>query len=228
LSTSQKIRQSRSGIALQTLFFYLVLVWLLVQQASVGTPGSAATLTWAGSLLVGFPLSVYLAYRWSSADGNALGRTGQSLAAAAVAMILPLCALSLSSQFDDDTQVWIDGRDLVPASLIRSLETVDRPEGLRLRIRGLTLSPPPLAAKDAGLMPAELLIDTSLRDGGASHDLLVRAQLLDATDGSVHWSTEYSVDAADTAAIRRVLLKALSEGMSRTCEGSFPSEGQLI
>ncbi len=227
MSTIKKIRQSRSGIALQTLFFYLVLVWLLVQQASVGSPGSAATMSWAGSLLVGFPLSVYLAYRWSSADANALGRTGQSLAAAAVAMILPLCALSLSSQFDDDAQVWIEGRDLVPASLIHSLETADRPDGLRLRIRGLTLSPP-LAATDARLMPAELLIDTSLRDGGSSHDLLVRAQLLDATDGSVHWSTEYSVDAADTAAIRRVLLKALSEGMSRTCEGSFPSEGQLI
>lgn len=228
MSTIQQIRQSRSGIALRTLFFYLVLVWLLVQQASIGTHGSAATLWWAVSLLVGFPLSVYLAFRWSSPGANALGSTGQSLTAAAVALILPLCALSISNRIDQDAQILIDGHEMVPASLIRSLETVDRPDGLRLRIRGLTLSPPPLAAKHAGVMPAELLIDTSLKDGESSHDLLVRARLLDATDGRVHWSTEYSVDAADTAAIRRVLLKALSEGMSRTCEGSFPSEGQLI
>ena len=227
MRTTEQTAQPRSGIAIRALFFYLVLVWLLVRQAGVVAPGTDDTLWWALSLLAGFPLSVYLAYRWSSPGANGLGRIGRPFAAAAVAMLLPLCALSLSDKLTDGTRVWIDDHDLVPASLIRSLETADRPDGLRLRIRGLTLSPPP-ATHGSQNMPAELLIDTSLQDDGSSTDLLVRARLMDATDGSVHWSTEYTVDPEDTSAIRRVLLKALSEGMSRTCEGSFPSEGQLI
>ncbi len=212
----------------RALFIYLILIWLTLGWTELEAHGSGFKYLIAASLLAGFPLCVVLARRWMPSATGPVGAAARPLAAATGAMALPLTALFLSHAADSGPEFEMDGHTIVAASLVEAIEASDPAEGLRLRIRGLTLTPADLAVSDLELARAELLVDATLQPGTGGKDLLVQARLVGSSDGRLVWSTEYRVDAGDIRAVRRILLRALSEGMSRTCEGGPENEGQLI
>ena len=216
------------GTVPRALFIYLIMIWLTVGWAELEAHGSGFKYLIAACLLAGFPLCIVLARRLTLSVSGPVGAAARPLAAAVGAMALPLTALCLSHAADSRPEYEMDGHSIVAASLVDAIEASDPADGLRLRIRGLTLTPADLAVSDLELARAELLVDTTLHPGIGGKDLLVRARLVGSSDGRLVWSTEYRVDAGDIRAVRRILLRALSEGMSRTCEGGPASEGQLI
>ncbi|MGB5623521.1 MAG: hypothetical protein WBN65_13595 [Gammaproteobacteria bacterium] len=210
----------------RALFIYLVSIWMMLVWTDIDTHSAGFRYLISSSLLMGFPLCIWLARRMApTARGAGVVRT---LAASIGAVLLPLSALCLSQLVDGHASRDADGHELVAASLVEALESSQSPDGLRLRIRGLTLAPAYLAMTGPGLARAELLVDTSLVPDMEGQSLMIEARLLGTSDGRLVWRTEYRVDAADIKAIRRVLLRALSEGMSRTCEGESVGEGELI
>ncbi|MGD8976008.1 MAG: hypothetical protein PVG91_00275 [Gammaproteobacteria bacterium] len=217
-----------TGAVPRALFIYLILIWLTLGWTELEAYGSGFKYLIAACLLAGFPLCIVLARRLTPSATGFLGAAARPLTAAAGAMALPLTALCLSHAADSGQELELDGHKIVAASLVEAIEASDPADGLRLRIRGLTLTPADLAVSDLELARAELLVDTTLHPGVGGKDLLVKARLVGSSDGRLVWSTEYRVDAGDIRAVRRILLRALSEGMSRTCEGGPASEGQLI
>lgn len=212
----------------RALFVYLVLIWLTLGWTDLDAHDSGVRYLIAFGLLAGFPVCILLARRLQPPAAGLLQAAAAPLLAAAGAVALPLAAVALSHAMDRGLRAESEGHRFVAASLVDAIETADQADGLRLRIRGLTLTPAYLAVGDAELARAELLVDTSLQRGSSGPHLLVQARLLGAADGRLVWSTDYRVDAEDLVAVRRVLLRALSEGMSRTCEGGSLTEGQLI
>ncbi len=218
--------ESRHLLVPRALFIYLVSIWIMLVWTDIDAHSAGFRYLISSTLLMGFPLCIWLARRMgSSARGAGAVRT---LAAATGAILLPVSALCVSQVLGGHESRDAGGHEIVAASLVEALESSESPDGLRLRIRGLTLAPAYLAMTGPGLARAELLVDTSLLPGVEGQSLMIEARLLGTSDGRLVWRTEYRVDAADIKAIRRVLLRALSEGMSRTCEGESGDEGELI
>jgi|GEM_PF-3931332 len=219
--------ESRHRLVPGALFIYLVLIWTMLACTDIDSHGAGFRYLISAGLLMGFPLCVWLARRMGLSS-RVRGGAVRTLAAATGAVLLPLSALGVSQAFGGHESGEFGDHKIVAASLVEAFENADNPDGLRLRIRGLTLAPAYLAMTGPGLARAELLVDTSLLPGLAGQNLMIEARLLGTSDGRLVWRTEYRVDAADIKAIRRVLLRALSEGMSRTCEGVSGGEGELI
>jgi hypothetical protein len=222
------VSRPKTVTAARALFIYLVLIWLTLGWTDLDAHDSGLRYLIAVCLLAGFPVCILLARRLERSAAGLLQAAVPPLLAAAGAVALPLAAVALSHAMDRGLTAESEDHRIVAASLVDAIETADQADGLRLRIRGLTLTPDYLAVGDAELARAELLVDTTLQRGHSGPHLLVQARLLGAADGRLVWSTDYRVDAEDLAAVRRVLLRALSEGMSRTCEGGSLTEGQLI
>lgn len=220
--------ESGAGALPRALFIYLILVWLILGWTELESHGSGFKYLIAVCLFAGFPLCIVL-LRWLAPSiTGPIGAAVRPLGAAAGATVLPLMAIWLSHAADPGPEIEMDGHAFVAASLVDAIEASDPADGLRLRIRGLTLTPADLAVSDLELARAELLVDTTLHPAMGGKDLLVQVRLVGASDGRLVWGTEYRVDAGDIRAVRRVLLRALSEGMSRTCEGGPAGEGHLI
>jgi len=222
------LAESQHRLVPRALFIYLVLIWLMLVWADIDARDAGFRYLVSAALLMGFPLCVLLARRMAASYRDAGGGAVRALAAATGAILLPVSALCVSQALGEHDRGKHGGHEIVSASLVEAFESADNPDGLRLRIRGLTLAPAYLAMTGPGLARAELLVDTSLLPGGAGQNLMVEARLLGTSDGRLVWRTEYLVDATDIRAIRRVLLRALSEGMSRTCEGVSGGAGELI
>jgi hypothetical protein len=88
-----------------------------------------------------------------------------------------------------------------------------------------------VAASGSGADPfddrsAEILLLTSVDRRAFGQELVVQIQLLSSDDGSEIWRAEYRGDPNDLAAVRRLLIRALTEAMSLTNEGL--SGGQIV
>jgi hypothetical protein len=110
--------------------------------------------------------------------------------------------------------------EIVPAALVQQLTRAGDGGGLRLRIRGLSVAgalPDSGAGADA---PVMLLLDTSLREKREGRLLLIDVRLVEESGERVLWRDEYSADPEDASALRRVLIRALTDAMS--------AEGRMI
>jgi len=223
-------RPSARGLAvvLRALFVYLFLVWIMIRFASVAEQGKAHLALIAGAILVGFPITAGVArLLHRRLPAGLSGGWRVSLAAVAAALILPVTCLKISGSAGP-TESTLNAMDhhIVPAALMRELTSADDFDGLRLRIRGLSIAnprPAPEGQPGGGVM---LLLDTSLREAGEGRHILIEVRLIEERGDRVLWRDEYVADPEDLSDLRRAVIRALSEGMSRTREGI--AEGQLI
>lgn len=216
------------AVVLRALFAYLFLVWILIRFASIGQQGNTHPALIAGAILIGFPVTAAVArLLHRNLPVGLAGGWRVSLAAVATALILPLTCLKISGA-SGPTESTLEAMQhhVVPATLIDELTSADDFDGLRLRIRGLSAAgvwPGGPGQPAAGVM---LLLDASLHETGGSRQVLIEVCLIEEHGDRVLWRDEYVADPADVSDLRRALIRALTDGMSRTREGV--AEGQLI
>jgi hypothetical protein len=210
----------------RALFLYLCLAWLLVRFLAWQSAGSNVPQLVYYAILAGFPVAAVLAVKMGRISfAGGLGVWGAAVIAVFAAGTLPLTCMQVAGDTEDVPEIVLTPAAAGPA-VLAGAELPDSSEGLRLRIRGLSV-----AANGSGTEPfddrsAEILLLTSVDRRAFSQELVVQVQLLSSDDGSEIWRAEYRGDPNDLAAVRRLLIRALTEAMSLTNEGL--SGGQIV
>jgi len=211
----------RWGLVARSLFIYLLVIWLLVRDLG-DRPGLAAL-----AVLAGFPMAALIARRLGRGQTTRfVGAWGVIGLAVAGALVAPLLCLEYSRGPEIPlTEVRITADAEPYAALANADLSGVSDDGLRLRIRGLSVveAAPPNASTPADV---EIILVTALEEWRAEDPLLITVRLVDAADGGVIWSRRYRGDPTDLKAVRRLVIKALTEAMSLTREGI--ARGQLV
>lgn len=213
---------------LRALFVYLILVWMMIRFVAVDQQGKAHLALVAAAILVGFPITAGVARLLHRRPPAILaGGWRIALAAVATALVLPITCLQMTGA-TGPIQSTLSATDhqIVPAAVVRELTARDEFGGLRLRIRGLSVAALRAAPGEPHTGLVTLLLDTSLHDTRVGRRALIEVRLVEEAGDKVLWRDEYVADPDDVPGLRRVLIRALTEGMSRTREGMV--EGQLI
>lgn len=210
-----------SRAVLKGLAAYLFLAWLLVQLA----PQAARLQLVAWAVLLGFPVTVFLA-RLLHRHGLGVLAGGWAIAVLAGFAAISVPVICLQVPTADQTLSRVDSNiiEMIPASLVGNSELTGSNEQLKLRIRGLTVHKGISSA--AAAQGAELILYASLRESDQNSELVIKAELVGTSNGAIIWSREYLTDPSDFSAIRRLLLRALTDGMSLTREGA--EEGLIV
>lgn len=210
----------------RALFLYLCLAWLLVRFIAWQRAGSDVPELVYYAILAGFPVAALLAARMSQGHfAGGIGVWGAATIAVFAAGALPLTCMQVSDDTSEVSEIVLTPAAAGPA-VLAGANLPDTGEGLRLRIRGLSV-----AAKNSGTSPvvhrsAEILLLTSVDKRGFGKELVVQVQLLASDDGAEIWRGEYRGNPNDLVAVRRLLIRALTEAMSLTNEGL--SGGQIV
>lgn len=207
----------------RSLFLYLFVAWLLVRHGSGRASGLPPSELVSLAVLAGFPVAALIAARLGR--GARWGRWWVAGVAVGVAAIPALACLQWQRE-----ELRSDEIVLTPAvAATDSLSTAELArahEGLRLRVRGLSVGGPGADDEFPDGSAAEILLETSVRDGDHGEELVISATLVSTETGGVIWQAEYTGDPRDLVAVRRLLIKALTEAMSLTREGV--SGGQIV
>ncbi len=210
----------------RALFLYLCLAWLLVRFIAWQSAGSEVPQLVYYAILAGFPIAALLAAKMGR--GKLIGGSGV-WGAAAIAVFaagaLPLTCLQVAGEKEHVPEIVLAPAAAGPA-VLAGAELPDSGEGLRLRIRGLSVAANGSGTEVFDDRRAEILLLTSLDRRALSDELVVQVQLLSSEDGSEIWRAEYRGDPSDLAGVRRLLIRALTEAMSLTNEGL--SGGQIV
>lgn len=211
----------RWGLVARSLFIYLVAVWLLVRDLG-DRPGLAAI-----AVLAGFPLAALIA-RWLGRGGTSrfVGAWGVIGLAVGGALLAPVLCLEYSDAPEMRlTQIRL-AADAEPHAALANADLSGVSDGLRLRIRGLSVAEAASALNAEAPADAEIILVTALEEWRTEDPLLITVRLVDAGDGGVIWSRQYRGNPHDLKAVRRLVIKALTEAMSLTREGV--AKGQLV
>ena len=219
--TERRSYRDANRAVLKGLAAYLFLAWLLVQFAPLGA--RLDLVAWA--VLLGFPVTMIFARLLNRYGRGALaGGWAVAVVAGFIAISVPVICLQVPV-----TPGQFSGADsellrMIPASLVERAELSGGDERLKLRIRGLTMSGGTSSATtDQGV---ELILFASMREQAQERQLVIQAKLIESAQGELIWSREYLADPADFSAIRRLLIRALTDGMSLTREGA--KEGLIV
>jgi hypothetical protein len=219
--TAGRPRRGANRAVLKGLTAYLFLAWLLVQFA----PQAARLQLVAWAVVLGFPVSMIFARLLHRYGRGALaGGWAIAVVAGFVAISVPIICLQVPATPNQLSQVDSELLRMIPASLLKKTEITGGDERLKLRIRGLTVSGS-VASGDAD-QGVELILYASVRDLEQGSELVVHAELIESSHGELIWSREYLTDPNDFRAIRRLLIRALTDGMSLTREGA--NEGIIV
>ena len=204
-----------SRAVLKGLAAYLFLAWLLIQLA----PQAARLQLVAWAVLLGFPVTVFLA-RLLHRHGWGVLAGGWAIAVMAGFAAISVPVICLQVPAVDHTLSRLDSNisEMIPASLVGDSELTGNNERLKLRIRGLTVHEG--ISSEAAAQSAELVLYASLRESDQNSELVIKAELVGSSDDAIIWSREYLTDPSDFRAIRRLLIRALTDGMSLTREGA--------
>ncbi|MGD8734060.1 MAG: hypothetical protein PVI08_06190 [Gammaproteobacteria bacterium] len=210
----------------RALFLYLCLAWLLVRFIAWQNAGSKVPELVYYAILGGFPIAALLAVKMGRVHfAGGLGVWGAAAVAVFAAGALPLTCMQVAGEPEGVPEIV-----LTPAAagsaVLAGAELPDSGEGLRLRIRGLSVAASGSEADPFDDRSAEILLLTSVDRRAFGQELVVQIQLLSSDDGSEIWRAEYRGDPNDLAAVRRLLIRALTEAMSLTNEGL--SGGQIV
>lgn len=210
---------------IRALFLYLFVSWLLIRYAAGEQTGTSAGAVYY-VILAGFPVAAILA-AWLRGvpGGQGLGVWRGPVMAVICASALPLVCIKSFVAGPEPEEIVLTPAQARPA-VITDTQISDPAEGLRLRIRGLSVTSNEPGIDSAGHRPAEILLLTSVDHGVSGDELVVLVQLLASEDGAEIWRGEYRGDPSDLAEIRRLLIRALTEAMSLTKEGL--SGGQIV
>lgn len=224
------IPQGRRGTwwlaVVRALFLYLFVAWLVVRYASVHDAGMGSEGLVYVAILAGFPVTALLA-GWLS-HRRLTGETGVwGTAAIAVlaAAALPLACLQMSKEGPPAPEIVLTPA-AAGAAVLTGTPLPSTDDGLRLRIRGLSVVSGKATAGSGADRAAEILLMTSVDRGDVGDELVVLVRLVAADDGDEIWRAEYRGDASDLVSVRRLLIRALTEAMSLTNEGL--SGGQTV
>jgi len=213
-------------VVVRAVVAYLFVAWILLSFIKGQAPGHGLAGIQAVALLAGLPIAVVLAGRLSRRSRGIVGSAwGSAIIAVSAAVVLPLIFLQAPQHEEEASEIVLTPSSAEPAILSHAHLPVSG-EGLRLRIRGLSVTE---GEERVGLpveRAAEILLLTSLDHDGASDELVVVVQLLASEDGAEIWRAEYRGDPTDLVAVRRLLIRALTEAMSLTNEGL--SGGQIV
>jgi hypothetical protein len=219
--TAGRFHRGANEAVLKGLAAYLFLAWLLVQFA----PHAARLQLVAWSVLLGFPVTMIFArllYRYGR--GALAGGWAIAIAAGLVAISVPVICLQVPATPNQLSDIDSELLRMIPASLVENAELSGGDERLKLRIRGLTMSGSSWSEDAAQVV--ELVLYASVRELEEGSELVIQAQLIESSQGELIWRREYLTDPSDFRAIRRLLLRALTDGMSLTREGA--NEGLIV
>jgi hypothetical protein len=232
-------RGRRLAIVSRSLFIYLLSTWLLVRYFGPGESGIGRSLLPGIAIVAGFPIVILMAMRL--AHRRIAGYEGiwvPIVAAAGTAILLPVACLqihespppsvvdSVSSSMQSTILTDAAAPAPVQARVLAEAHAAGAADGLRLRIRGLSVDYPGVASEPGGPAAAEILLNTSVREGTPSDELVITVSLVEKENNRVIWTRDYVGDPSDFVAIRRLIIKALSEAMGQTREGL--SGGQFV
>jgi len=220
---SQPDRQAGWSAVTRSLFLYLFVAWLLIRYGGSGGTGLWPSELVSIAILAGFPLAALVAARLSR--GASPGRWGVTAIAVAAASLPALVSLQWQGRDAPAEEIVLTPAVAGPDSLANA-DLTKAHEGLRLRVRGLSVKAPGSGNRIADGAAAEILLVTSVRDGSGGEELVISATLVSSDTGSVIWRAEYTGDPRDMVAVRRLLIRALTEAMSLTREGV--SGGQTV
>ncbi len=207
----------------RSLFLYLLVAWLLVRYGGSSDSGMAPSEIVSLAILAGFPLAALVASRLRR--GATSGRGG-AVAVAVVVAALPAVACMQWQTDDARSDEIVLTPAVAGADALSGADLTRAHEGLRLRVRGLSMKYPGAEGEFADGSAAEVLLVTSIREGSGGEELVISATLVSAETGGVIWKAEYTGDPRDLVAVRRLLIKALTEAMSLTREGV--AGGQIV
>jgi hypothetical protein len=207
----------------RSLFLYLLVAWLLVRYGSASVSGLPPSELVSLAVLAGFPVAALIAARLGR--GARSGRWWVAGVAVVVAAIPALACLHWQSEELSPDEIVLTPA-VAAADGLSTAELARAHEGLRLRVRGLSVRHPGADSEFDDGSAAEILLVTSVRDGDHGEELVISATLVSAETGGVIWQAEYTGDPHDLVAVRRLLIKALTEAMSLTREGV--SGGQIV
>lgn len=207
----------------RSLFLYLLVAWVLVRHGIGHASGLPPTELVSLAVLAGFPVAALIAARLGRG-----ARSGQWRVAGVAVMVAAIPALAClqwqRGETGDDEIVLTPA--VAAADALGTDELARAHEGLRLRVRGLSVRYPDADGEFPDGSAAEILLVTSVRDGDDGEELVISATLVSTETGGVIWQAEYTGDPRDLVAVRRLLIKALTEAMSLTREGV--SGGQIV
>lgn len=207
----------------RSLLLYLLVAWLLVRYGSGTTAGLPPSELVSLAVLAGFPLAALIAARLGRSARS--GRWWVAGTAVVVAALPALACVQWQSEHRTRDEIVLTPA-VAAADALSTAELARAHDGLRLRVRGLSVRHPGANGKFPDGSAAEILLVTSVRDGDHGQELVISATLVSAETGEVIWQAEYTGDPHDLVAVRRLLIKALTEAMSLTREGV--SGGQMV
>lgn len=229
----------RVAIVSRSLFIYLLSAWLLARYFGPGEDGIGRSLLPGIAIVAGFPVAALLAMRF--AHPSAARSTSVWLpivAAVGTALLLPVACLqvdhpaagTVTYDAHSPSQPILlgeaDGVAAVRAQALADAHAADAVDGLRLRIRGLSVAHDRSPGGRESASAAEILLNTSIRDGDHGDELVIKVSLIEKGSNEVVWSRDYVGDPSDMLAVRRLIIRALSEAMGQTREGL--SGGQFV
>jgi TolB-like protein len=207
----------------RSLFLYLLVAWLLVRYGASAEAGISPTELVSLAILAGFPVAALVASRLGR--GASSGRWSVVAVAVAIAALPPLVCMQLQNEHSHQDEIVLTPV-VAGADALANADLSRVHEGLRLRVRGLSVKYPGEDGEFADGSAAEILLVTSVREGSAGEELVISATLVSSESGSVIWREEYTANPRDLVAVRRLLIRALTEAMSLTREGV--SGGQIV
>jgi len=207
----------------RSLFLYLLVAWLLVRYGHPMEAGLSPSALESLAILAGFPLAALVASRLGRASST--GRWGAVAVAVAVATLPAVACMQWHGEDARKDEIVLTPA-VAGADTLAKADLSRAHEGLRLRVRGLSVKYPGADGEFADGTAAEILLVTSVREGRSGEELVISATLVSTDTGGVIWQAEYTGDPKDLVAVRRLLIKALTEAMSLTREGM--SGGQIV
>jgi hypothetical protein len=229
----------RFAIVSRALFIYLLSAWLLARYFGPGEDGIGRSLLPGIAIVAGFPVAALLAMRFTPL--SAVRPTSiwlPIIAAAGTALLLPVTCLNVDHPvaatvtFDAHSPAEpilvgeSDGVTPVRARALADAHAANAADGLRLRIRGLSVEHDRSTGGRESSSAAEILLNTAVRGGEHGEELVITVSLVDKENDEVVWSRDYVGDPSDMLAVRRLIIRALSEAMGQTREGL--SGGQFV
>jgi hypothetical protein len=232
-------RGRRLVVVSRSLFIYLLSTWLLVRYFGPGENGIGRSPLAGIAIVAGFPIVILMSLRLAHRRIAGFGGIWVPIVAAAgTAILLPVACLQVH---EAPSPTIVESVTSSPQAVVLTDTTVPAPvqaralaeahsssaaDGLRLRIRGLSVDYQGAERDAGGSAAAEILLNTSVREGEQNDELVITVSLVEKENDEVVWSRDYVGDPSDLVAIRRLIIKALSEAMGQTREGL--SGGQLV
>lgn len=210
----------------RALFLYLFVAWLVVRYASDQSSGMGSGGLVYVAILAGFPvaatLAAWLSHRRLTGEAGVWGTAAIAVLAAAA---LPLACMQMSREGPSVPEIVLTPA-AAGAAVLTGTPLPSPDDGLRLRIRGLSVVDGKATAGSRADRAAEILLMTSVDHGDVGDELVVLVRLVAEDDGDEIWRAEYRGDPSDLVSVRRLLIRALTEAMSLTNEGL--SGGQTV